>query len=266
MERRTSLTHSPAPPSSVTTDSAPMSPTVTTTTIRAGGLPDCEGYLEKTGGKNPAYKRRWCILRGNILSYYTSPPKDEKSPQGSLDVSKVLLRVNADRSYSWQFVTADRTMSVASSGPAEYLQWLSVLRPRVMECAKDVIQAVEDGTIALPSRNRSRSRKWGSDVEEIQAAIASNRSSPQVPGSGSDVPTPRAMSPSEPSGQITSPAPNSYTTSSARVYSANTRYSQRSAPGAAVVPTTTTTNRTSRRRVETSRYVILAKYWCSLFV
>jgi hypothetical protein len=33
-----------------------------------------QGWVWKRGGKNPAFKRRWFILKNNVLKYYKEPP------------------------------------------------------------------------------------------------------------------------------------------------------------------------------------------------
>eukprot|EP00698_Gefionella_okellyi_P025917 TRINITY_DN9691_c0_g2_i1.p1 TRINITY_DN9691_c0_g2~~TRINITY_DN9691_c0_g2_i1.p1 ORF type:complete len:1870 (-),score=435.08 TRINITY_DN9691_c0_g2_i1:22-5631(-) len=113
---------------------------------------DLQGYLEKTGGRNPAYQRRWCVLRGNVLAYYGSQPKDEKQkPNGVIELKTVRLRLHTERDWAWEFQFGDRIMCIAAESQEEYLQWLGMLRPRVLKAFPDV-----DALLGVTVRNPLR--------------------------------------------------------------------------------------------------------------
>jgi len=59
-----------------------------TTKDMADGL---QGWLWKAGYHNPRFKKRWVVLKGSQLVYYSQPPGERSSEKGSISVLNALV-------------------------------------------------------------------------------------------------------------------------------------------------------------------------------
>lgn len=76
-----------------------------------------EGYLIKSCSRGRSFKKRWFVLEGSALSYYTSQPKADTNPKGTLGLKGAKLTeepfANAEKKslHYFQLITVDKGTS-----------------------------------------------------------------------------------------------------------------------------------------------------------
>lgn len=62
---------------------------------------DCEGYLQKRGETNTAFRQRWFVLKANLLFYYKSPT--DAAPIGFVFLEGSRVQVAPASDVAWAF-------------------------------------------------------------------------------------------------------------------------------------------------------------------
>lgn len=109
------------------------------------------GYLAKRGRQNPKYRRYWFSLKGDVLSYYTSPA-DIYFPSGNIDlrygISAALDNASKDTK-DFSIVTDHRSYHFRADSSASAREWVKNLQ-------KVIFRSHNDGDsvkISLPIEN-----------------------------------------------------------------------------------------------------------------
>lgn len=109
------------------------------------------GYLSKRGRQNPKYKRYWFSLKGDVLSYYTSPA-DIYFPSGTIDlrygISASLENTSKDPK-DFSIITANRSYHFRADSSPSAREWVKNLQ-------KVIFRSHNDGDsvkISLPVEN-----------------------------------------------------------------------------------------------------------------
>lgn len=122
--------------------------------IRAGAPPTLpvtkEGWLYKRGKLNRTFKKRWCILRGNIFFYYEkypNPNSDSHTPIGFivLEGCRVEMATIETELHAFQiiFSAAYSESSSSSNGSSKYTPGrIYVLGSHEQEVVEDWMKAV----------------------------------------------------------------------------------------------------------------------------
>ncbi|KAL8870887.1 MAG: hypothetical protein Q9174_003173, partial [Haloplaca sp. 1 TL-2023] len=112
------------------------------------------GYLAKRGKSNPKYNRYWCILKGDVLSYF-SDPSDLYFPSGNIDLTygiSAYLDTSKDKgkdSTTFSIVTNQRIYHLKADSPSSAKEWVKTLQ-------KVIFRSHNDGDsvkISLPAEN-----------------------------------------------------------------------------------------------------------------
>ena len=95
--------------------------------------PDKAGWLQKQGGFVKAFRRRWFVLKGDSLYYFTTPTTD--TPNGAIRLDGAFIQLadeHTNRSHSFGiFHPTRRTFFVAAQSRAEMSQWIEVLQAKI---------------------------------------------------------------------------------------------------------------------------------------
>lgn len=121
---------------------APLSPTPSPVPAPASPRPvepvqtpyKC-GWLTKRGNGVKTWKRRWFVLRNDVLNYMEHETAGE--PKGSIPMQTVLAVEPGDKKpFCLALVTAPRTYYIVCKDHAELGEWLAVLKSVVARLAK----------------------------------------------------------------------------------------------------------------------------------
>ena len=122
--------------------------------IEAQNVVARSGYLAKRGRQNPKLKRYWFTLKGDVLSYYTSP-SDLYFPSGNIDLQYGISaslsesKEKANQDTSFYVVTNLRTYHFKADSHASAKEWVKTLQ-------KVIFRSHNDGDsvkISLPIEN-----------------------------------------------------------------------------------------------------------------
>ena len=122
--------------------------------IEAQNVVTRSGYLAKRGRQNPKLKRYWFTLKGDVLSYYTSP-SDLYFPSGNIDLQYGISaslsepKEKAKQDTTFYVVTNLRTYHFKADSHASAKEWVKTLQ-------KVIFRSHNDGDsvkISLPIEN-----------------------------------------------------------------------------------------------------------------
>eukprot|EP01121_Diplochlamys_sp_Union-15-3_P018817 TRINITY_DN6933_c0_g1_i1.p1 TRINITY_DN6933_c0_g1~~TRINITY_DN6933_c0_g1_i1.p1 ORF type:complete len:445 (-),score=47.68 TRINITY_DN6933_c0_g1_i1:50-1384(-) len=91
----------------------------------------CEGYLYKRGNKNKGWRLRWFSLKGNFLTYSTSP--SDAKPSGVIDLNTMSnppqspMDEDSESKFYFQIYTFNRTYFLYADRIEDRAKWLTVL-------------------------------------------------------------------------------------------------------------------------------------------
>lgn len=111
------------------------------------------GWLKKQGGRVKTWKKRWFVLVGNCLYYFTQP--DDRDPLGIIPLENLEVRVTNERRFAFEIFAgelagAERIKAVkstsgsglikahhdryllAASSQEELDAWLKVIQPKIV--------------------------------------------------------------------------------------------------------------------------------------
>lgn len=98
------------------------------------------GWLTKRGNGVKTWKRRWFVLRNDILNYMEHETAGE--PKGSIPMSSVLAVEPGDKKpFCLALVTAPRTYYIVCKDHAELSEWLAVLKSVVARVGRNASAA-----------------------------------------------------------------------------------------------------------------------------
>lgn len=88
---------------------------------------DKEGYLDKKGDLNHSYKRRWFVLKGNLLFYFEK--SGERQPIGMIVLENCSVEVSDCDRYSFcvryqAISSASRTYTLCAENDVEMEKWM----------------------------------------------------------------------------------------------------------------------------------------------
>ena len=122
--------------------------------IEAQNVVTRSGYLAKRGRQNPKLKRYWFTLKGDVLSYYTSP-SDLYFPSGNIDLQYGISaslsepKEKTKQDTTFYVVTNQRTYHFKADSHASATEWVKTLQ-------KVIFRSHNDGDsvkISLPVQN-----------------------------------------------------------------------------------------------------------------
>lgn len=100
------------------------------------------GYLSKRGRSNMRYNRYWFILKGDVLSYYTSP-SEQYFLQGNIDLRYgISASLSADKDKQkdcndFSVTTDHRTYHFRADTPASAKEWVQILQKTIFRSHND---------------------------------------------------------------------------------------------------------------------------------
>eukprot|EP01124_Arcella_intermedia_P033577 TRINITY_DN8085_c0_g1_i1.p1 TRINITY_DN8085_c0_g1~~TRINITY_DN8085_c0_g1_i1.p1 ORF type:complete len:100 (-),score=24.13 TRINITY_DN8085_c0_g1_i1:61-360(-) len=88
------------------------------------------GFLVKEGGAIKNWKKRWCVLQGNELTYYISD--SDSSPinlrrKGSFSVSHATVKKESSLTHGFTIQTPSRLWKFKSPSKEEQEEWIEAL-------------------------------------------------------------------------------------------------------------------------------------------
>eukprot|EP00698_Gefionella_okellyi_P002391 TRINITY_DN12244_c0_g1_i1.p1 TRINITY_DN12244_c0_g1~~TRINITY_DN12244_c0_g1_i1.p1 ORF type:complete len:594 (-),score=125.51 TRINITY_DN12244_c0_g1_i1:53-1834(-) len=107
---------------------------------------DCEGYMDKYGGRNRTrgLQQRWFVLRGAMLQYYMHPPRTGiDAEKGHIDLSQSTLRESEEHEFGFVLTSTDRKLEIDARNPEQYTRWLASLRRHVHKLELDIDAAMQ---------------------------------------------------------------------------------------------------------------------------
>lgn len=90
-------------------------------------IPTHEGWCTKLGQVFKTWKRRWFVLQGSTISYYTSPEGKLKGTI-SLKDSKVQLDKESKKPFAFTIITPSRTYYIVTNSEEETSSWINVIK------------------------------------------------------------------------------------------------------------------------------------------
>lgn len=111
------------------------------------------GYLEKQGQRRQKWKRRWFILEGNEMLYYT----DSDLVRFKSRINICNARIHEEQSKNkneFQIECIDKTYYLRASNRDEKLQWLRALRAAAKLPESEVSKAVDDLEFLFDSKKK----------------------------------------------------------------------------------------------------------------
>jgi len=94
--------------------------------------PEKAAWITKRGGNVKNWKRRWCVLQGDVMFYFAT--QKDSSPKGSIQLertSKVAETVVKKKQHTFQVVTVHRTYYISAESKEELEDWLSVINTAI---------------------------------------------------------------------------------------------------------------------------------------
>jgi hypothetical protein len=86
------------------------------------------GYLSKRGAHNPAWKRRYFVLRGRELAYYDAP--SDRAPKGTVDpILDAGMATDETEPHCFFVATVDRRFQLRAASEHEMDAWLRAIDP-----------------------------------------------------------------------------------------------------------------------------------------
>eukprot|EP01104_Vermistella_antarctica_P019415 TRINITY_DN758_c2_g3_i1.p1 TRINITY_DN758_c2_g3~~TRINITY_DN758_c2_g3_i1.p1 ORF type:complete len:2061 (-),score=458.91 TRINITY_DN758_c2_g3_i1:628-6810(-) len=97
--------------------------------------PEKEGWLKKEGLKYKNWKRRWCILKNNFISYFKS--RQEGAPVGAIPLTDAFGCEKTDEKLNkFKIMTRHRTYYLIAETTKEMNEWMVVVNKAVAANAK----------------------------------------------------------------------------------------------------------------------------------
>ena len=90
-------------------------------------IPTHEGWYTKLGQAFKTWKRRWFVLQGSTISYYTSPGS-KLNGTISLENSKIQQDKESKKSFSFTIITPNRTYYIVTNSEEENSAWINVIK------------------------------------------------------------------------------------------------------------------------------------------
>eukprot|EP00164_Ancoracysta_twista_P000809 GFYU01001065.1.p1 GENE.GFYU01001065.1~~GFYU01001065.1.p1 ORF type:complete len:130 (-),score=32.40 GFYU01001065.1:171-560(-) len=103
-----------------------------------------EGFLTKQGGIVKNWKRRFFVLKGNILYYFkTEGDKRDGKAAGQIDLSKCRTIRSAEektqKEYSFEITVPDRTYYIFADNEKDKCEWMRAIS-RTIVCSTSSVQ------------------------------------------------------------------------------------------------------------------------------
>eukprot|EP01121_Diplochlamys_sp_Union-15-3_P009003 TRINITY_DN2429_c0_g1_i1.p1 TRINITY_DN2429_c0_g1~~TRINITY_DN2429_c0_g1_i1.p1 ORF type:complete len:466 (+),score=94.61 TRINITY_DN2429_c0_g1_i1:120-1517(+) len=86
------------------------------------------GYLVKEGGRFKSWKKRWCVIEGDLINYYRKDTKKEKCGSVNLRVASKIQSVEyRNKKNCFEIVTPERVYHMCADSVSEKESWIEVL-------------------------------------------------------------------------------------------------------------------------------------------
>uniref|UniRef100_A0A8C5QJA1 Sesquipedalian n=1 Tax=Leptobrachium leishanense TaxID=445787 RepID=A0A8C5QJA1_9ANUR len=119
---------------------------------------DYTGYLNKRGEQNTAYKKRWFVLKGNLLFYFED--RESKEPVGVIVLEGYTVELcQSSEEYAFAITfngAGSRTYILAAESPDEMESWVKALSRASFDYMRLVVKELE---MQLEFMQRGSSRK-----------------------------------------------------------------------------------------------------------
>lgn len=91
---------------------------------------ECEGWLMKAGGRNPAFKRRWCKLKNRKLEYFKKASDETMAGFILLQHAKVEVGLNLEEDFALLISGENlkRTFKICAENANDMVMWYRELR------------------------------------------------------------------------------------------------------------------------------------------
>uniref|UniRef100_A0A4W4F4M1 Sesquipedalian n=1 Tax=Electrophorus electricus TaxID=8005 RepID=A0A4W4F4M1_ELEEL len=108
--------------------------------------PDKTGFLLKKGDRNPAYHRRWCVLKGNLLFYFEE--RESREPLGVIVLEGCTVELCDSESAEFAFAvrfecTRARVYKLAADGAVAMESWVKALSRASFDYMRLVVRELE---------------------------------------------------------------------------------------------------------------------------
>lgn len=151
-----------------------------------------EGFLDKKGEVNHGYKKRWFVLKGNLLFYFEKP--GEKQPLGVIIVENCSVEIcDLDRySFSVRFQdiegatsSSSRTYILCAESEVEMEKWMKAISSSSYNYSEIVVKEFEKTLDRLKSETENFRVAKSKNEEKTSTASATVPSASNLPKSKS---------------------------------------------------------------------------------
>ncbi|XP_066509322.1 sesquipedalian-1 [Hoplias malabaricus] len=150
--------------------------------------PDKTGFLWKKGERNPAYQRRWCVLKGNLLFYFEE--RESREPLGAVVLEGCTVELCDCESEEFAFAlrfdcSRARVYKLAADSHAAMESWVKALSRATFDYMRLLVceleRQLEDARLSQQNKIKTRKAQGGSGGRS-KAGVSGSLGSSGAPG------------------------------------------------------------------------------------